>query len=131
MYTLICDGGCKGEIGSRYGYGSFMILCGDTLIHTEKFEDLTGPWTNNAEEYNSLINGLEYLDRVLGRAVVDTKLHVMMDSQLILKQVQGDWKVKASHLLPLHIRAVSLLSRFQEVTLAWVPRGTIVEHLGH
>jgi len=84
MYTLIADGGCKGSIGHRWGYGSYLIMHDTVELHRGAFQDLTGPATNNVEEYNALINGLETL---LENVQVPGKIRVMMDSQLVLKQV--------------------------------------------
>ena len=41
---------------------------------------------------------------------------------LLVKQVMGEYRVKAAHLKPLHRRAVSLLGRFEETTISHVPR---------
>ena len=134
MYTLICDGGCKpsfkcgNDAGHRYNYGSYLILHDGVKLHSGSFEDLTGPATNNIAEYNALIKGLECL---LANIVTPGKILVMMDSQLVLNQVGGSWKVRKPHLRPLRDRAQMLLSNFEEVTLKWTPGDIIESYLGH
>jgi ribonuclease HI len=73
--------------------------------------------TNNRAEYLALIEGL--------RAVASWKpgrLDVFMDSQLVVEQVSGRYKVRNADLRPLHAEAVSLLAGFPEATVTHVPR---------
>jgi probable phosphoglycerate mutase len=70
---------------------------------------------------------------------------VRLDSDLIVRQMNGAWKVKHPNLKPLHQRAKQLARRFQKITYTWVPRdqnkhadklanavldGRIQQHLG-
>ncbi len=73
--------------------------------------------TVNVAEYHGLIAGLEEADR---RGV--KRLRVLLDSELICRQVAGRYRVKAPALKPLFQRVRELMSRFDEVTTNHVPR---------
>jgi len=66
-----------------------------------------------------------------GRDTAAFSLEVRGDSQLVLKQVAGEWKVKEPELMPLCSTAKELLSRFGEVKLTWQERNKTEEVLGH
>ena len=53
------------------------------------------------------------------------------DSQLVINQAAGNWKVKQPHLRPLKDEAVGLLNRFKSFQLTWQPREESVAILGH
>jgi probable phosphoglycerate mutase len=76
-----------------------------------------GETTNNVAEYKALIAGLEAAQEFPARAV-----RVRADSMLVIRQVQGAWKVKQAHLRPLVVRAQELLRNYDEVDLGHVPR---------
>jgi len=79
--------------------------------------DVIGEATNNVAEYEALLTGLEAaLDRGIER------LDVFLDSELVVHQVNGRYKVKAAVLKPLHRQACLLLSRFHEVDVRHIPR---------
>ncbi len=76
-----------------------------------------GVTTNNVAEYNALIEGLkmaleEGADEILVRS----------DSELMVRQVSGDYRVKNEGLLPLFVQARRLLLRFKRWRIEYVPR---------
>jgi ribonuclease HI len=76
-----------------------------------------GTATNNKAEYLALIDGL--------RKAAEWKperLEVFMDSELVVKQMAGQYKVKSPDLAPLHRQALTLLRDFPRATLRHVPR---------
>jgi ribonuclease HI len=73
--------------------------------------------TNNQAEYLALIEGL----RTVARWKPD-RLEVYLDSQLVVEQMNGRYKVKNPDLRPLHQQALALLGDFPEATVAHVPR---------
>jgi ribonuclease HI len=75
------------------------------------------PTTVNVAEYHGLIAGLEEADR---RGV--KRLRVLLDSELICRQIAGRYRVKAPALKPLFQRVRELMGRFDEVTTDHVPR---------
>jgi ribonuclease HI len=76
-----------------------------------------GVATNNVAEYSGLIAGLE---KALELGVTD--LEVISDSELVVKQMQGDYKVKNETLRELHDRATDLARRLEKVTYTAVRR---------
>ena len=76
-----------------------------------------GVGTNNWAEYTALIEGLEL---ALEKGV--TEIDVYLDSQLVVSQVKGEWKIKHAALKPLAIKAHSLLRRFERYSLNHVRR---------
>ena len=83
------------------------------------FHRWLGRATNNQAEYQALIEGL--------KAVAEwnpDQLEVLLDSKLVVEQVNGRWKVKEPELKALHAQAVQLLEQFgDKVSLKHVGRG--------
>lgn len=112
--VLHADGGSRGNPGLS-GFGCVLLdESGKTLA--EKGECI-GKATNNEAEYRGLIAGLRL---ALDQGVTD--LEVRMDSDLVVHQVRGEWKVRTPHLMPLVIEARGLLERFASWRARHVPR---------
>ena len=113
-YRLYTDGGARGNPGPA-GIGARLMTAGGEVV--EDLADYIGKATNNVAEYQALIAGLEVaLDRGVER------LDVFLDSELVVKQVNGQYKVKDAGLKPLHRQACVLLSKFHEVDVRHVRR---------
>ena len=76
-----------------------------------------GRGTNNEAEYHGVILGLRH---ALAAGVTD--ITVCGDSQLILRQLAGKYKVTAGNLKPLNKEAGKLLHQFEKFELTWIPR---------
>jgi len=76
-----------------------------------------GRATNNQAEYRALIAGLEKAVSLSARQV-----ELVMDSELVVKQVSGRYRVKCQGLKPLYERVQQLLSRFEGYRIRHVPR---------
>jgi ribonuclease HI len=111
---LYADGASRGNPGPA-GAGA-ILLDNDGNVLAEISEPL-GRATNNQAEYHALVRGLEEALKVGTR-----RIRVFMDSELIVFQIQGVYKVKAPGLLPLWQRARALVTQFDEVRFAAVPR---------
>jgi ribonuclease HI len=111
---LFTDGGARGNPGpAAYGYvletedGSVLATHGEAI----------GTATNNVAEYRALIAGLEKaLD--LGA----DELEVVSDSELLVKQMRGEYKVKNAALRDLSLQAASLARELGSVTYTAVRR---------
>lgn len=111
---LNTDGGSRGNPGIA-GFGFDLVD-----EHGERI--VSGGWylpkaTNNVAEYSALVWGLE---NALAAGV--TRLKVRADSELMVKQMLGQYKVKSDDLKPLHMRAKELFSRFESASIAHVYR---------
>jgi probable phosphoglycerate mutase len=103
--TAHCDGGARGNPGPA-GYGAVLTdHAGNTLAELSVF---LGHRTNNFAEYSGLLGVLQYaLDHGIPR------LRVVSDSELMVKQIQGLYKVKSPDLLPLWQQARKLIAQLE------------------
>ena len=112
--TLWTDGGARGNPGPAAFAYVLADADGDTLAaHGEAI----GVATNNVAEYSALLAGLEKAVE-LG---VD-ELEVISDSELMVKQMRGEYKVKNEALRALSLRAGGLARRIGRVTYTAVRR---------
>lgn len=112
--TLFADGGSRGNPGPAASGAVLVAPDGSVLDEVGQF---LGIATNNVAEWTALCIGLE---RAAERGI--TSLAVRMDSELVVKQMRGEYRVKHADLQPLHRRAQALLRRFQHVDIKHVPR---------
>jgi len=107
------DGASRGNPGpAAIGW---VILTGDGIV-TEGSKRI-GETTNNRAEYEGLIQALEIADRH-GFDEVD----VRSDSELVVKQVRGEWDANDPAMRERRVRARELLSQFDDWSLSHVPR---------
>ena len=112
--TLYADGGSRGNPGPA-AFGAVLFdEDGGVLREVSGF---LGTSTNNVAEWSGLIAGLEAALE-LGVDEIDARL----DSQLVVRQIIGAYRVKQAHLMPLHAKAKSLLRRFSSSHVSHVPR---------
>lgn len=114
IYRLHVDGGARGNPGPA-AIGA--VLFDDDDGKVAELSETIGKATNNVAEYQALIAGVGL---AVSRGV--TSLDVFSDSELIIKQLQGSYKVKNEGLKPLHARALSVLSGLESYRLFAVPR---------
>jgi ribonuclease HI len=128
---IIFDGGSLNNPG--HGYGSYQLTIGTGRPRIVRL-DFGSPFTNNEAEYSALIRGLEDAAGSLRADGVDprrARVEVRGDSQLVLKQIGGEWKVKMPHLAKLRDEARALLDQFGDRDLIWHRRIESVRVLGH
>jgi ribonuclease HI len=111
---LSTDGGARGNPGpAAFGYvletedGTVLAAHGETI----------GVATNNVAEYRALVEGL----RKAGELQVD-EVEVVSDSELLVRQMSGDYKVKNEALRRLYEEATALADGFEKVTYTAVRR---------
>ena len=111
---LYTDGGARGNPGPA-AYGFVLERPDGTVVasHGEKI----GIATNNVAEYSALIAGLQKAIE-LGLSVVE----VVSDSQLMVKQMKGEYKVKNEALYDLWEEAGRLARKLPSVSYTWVRR---------
>jgi tryptophan 2,3-dioxygenase/ribonuclease HI len=108
------DGGARGNPGPAAAAAVVSTPSGETLDETAQ---AIGEATNNVAEYRGLLLGLER-----AHALGATEVEVVNDSELVAKQVNGDYKVKHPDMVPLHRAAKEALDGFQRWTVRSVPR---------
>jgi len=113
-WILRCDGGARGNPGpAALGY----VLVDPSGREVEARGEYIGRATNNVAEYRALIAGLE----AAGKAGADP-LRVCMDSELVVRQMTGEYRVKNSGLKPLRARAGLALAKLGRVRFSSVRR---------
>jgi ribonuclease HI len=113
------DGGSRGNPGPA-GVGVLLYDNDGNLI--ESRAEYIGKQTNNQAEYHALILGL-----VEARSYGAEEVSCYLDSELVAKQMKGEYKVKNANVLPLHSVAKNLVKNFKEVKFFNVPRREIEE----
>jgi ribonuclease HI len=113
-YLLMADGAARGNPGPA-AYG-FVLLAPDGQAVAEEGAVL-GRATNNVAEYEGLIAGME---RALTLGV--RRLDVRLDSELVVRQMSGQYRVKNAGLKPLFARAQGLRQQFEAVTFEHIRR---------
>jgi ribonuclease HI len=114
VFTLRTDGGARGNPGP--GGAGFVLedSSGNVVRSGGRY---LGPATNNIAEYEALIWGLRTaLDHGVRR------LRVAADSELVVRQCTGVYKVKNAGLKPLHSRACALMREFESLDVTHVRR---------
>ncbi|MEV1086783.1 bifunctional RNase H/acid phosphatase [Streptomyces microflavus] len=113
------DGGSRGNPGPA-GYGAVVIdaATGETLAEAAEY---IGVATNNVAEYRGLIAGLTAAKALFPDVGDALRVHVRMDSKLVVEQMSGRWKIKHPDMKPLAARAAAILPP-SSVTYEWIPR---------
>ncbi|MEM3379811.1 MAG: ribonuclease HI [Fervidicoccaceae archaeon] len=75
--------------------------------------------SNNVAEYTALIRGLEL---IIESDLSEKDITIRGDSQLVIKQLIGKYRVKAPRLIPLYNKSINLLRNFKSYKIEWIPR---------
>ena len=111
--TANIDGGSRGNPGPA-AYGVYIEWADGSIVELKGHIDHA---TNNVAEYNGLLAALAWAaDQKLGT------LHIRADSELLVKQMRGQYRVKNAGLQPLYERATGLVRRIGKVTFTHVRR---------
>ncbi len=108
------DGASRGNPGLA---GAGWVIQSPNGENIQNGNAYLGTMTNNEAEYEAAIRGLEAA-LALGIKIITLRA----DSELIIKQLKGEYKVRKSHLLIKFDRAKSFLNQFQQVKLEYIPR---------
>lgn len=114
MITAFIDGGARGNPGPA-GYGVFIVDAdGAPLV---RLHSALGVATTNVAEYNGLLAALRW-----AAEHGHSRVHIKADSQLLVEQMKGNYRVKNAGLTPLYGEAVRLASRIGKVTFEHIRR---------
>lgn len=113
-WVLRTDGGARGNPGPA---GIGFVLEDEAGAEVCAAGRYLGETTNNVAEYEALLLGLE---SALAHGV--RRLRVCSDSELVVRQVNGVYKVKHPNIQPLHRRVCALVSQFESVLVGHVRR---------
>lgn len=113
MYKLFTDGGSRGNPGPG--------AIGGVLIHNEKiietFSEVIGNCTNNQAEYRAIIRGIQIAVNLNIK-----ELECFLDSELVVKQLNREFKVKDKDLAVFFVRVWNMKQNFKKITFIHIFR---------
>lgn len=112
---LFCDGASRGNPGQASA--GALLIDRESRKPVAALKKRLGVATNNEAEYEALLMGLEEAAR-LGA----TEVRVSADSQLVIRQIRGEYKVKHPEMRRRHGLALALLSKFERWEAGHIPR---------
>ncbi|MGD0057138.1 MAG: ribonuclease HI family protein [Methanomassiliicoccales archaeon] len=108
------DGGARGNPGpAAFAY----LICSEDGRVLKESEAYIGSATNNEAEYRGLISALSQ-----AKTMGADEITITMDSELIVKQMRGEYRIKAENLVPLAEEARWRLSEFKSVSITHAKR---------
>ena len=119
QFTIFADGGSRGNPGPA---GSGAVVRDEKGKIVAEVSEFLGNTTNNVAEYTGILSALETLLSLVGEEAGETTIVVKMDSMLVVKQMNGEYKIKHPNLTPLAARVKELSRKFKSVSFAHVYR---------
>ena len=111
IYT---DGGARGNPGPA----AIGVIVG-----SKKYAETIGETTNNVAEYKAVIFALKKAKHLIGKVKSkESKIEVRSDSELIVKQLKGEYKIKDEELKPLFVDVWNLRKDFKDIEFTLIPR---------
>ncbi len=112
--VIYSDGAARGNPGPA---GVGVVLKDEEGRIVKKVSQFIGHTTNNQAEYSALIVGLEAALELKAESV-----DLLLDSQLVVNQVNGTYRVRSLDLKPFNQEALKLLQRFKRYSINYIPR---------
>lgn len=114
--VLYCDGGARGNPGPAAS--AFAVLENNKAVYKESL--FLGKTTNNVAEYQSVVIALKWLSKQKSK---QESIKVVVDSQLVFRQLNGEYKIKKEELKKLAIKIKQLEKKIKsEIIFDWLPR---------
>lgn len=118
-FTIHADGGSRGNPGPAGSGAMIRDEFGNAVASVSQF---LGTRTNNYAEYEAVILAFETLKKIVGKKVNEIDVMVKMDSELVVKQMKGIYKVKHPTMKAQYARLIHVAGSFKEVSFTHVPR---------
>jgi len=116
VYT---DGGARDNPGPA-AIGVVITQEGQTL---KKYADFIGQATNNQAEYQAVIFALQKVKLLFGKKKAKTmEIEICLDSELIVKQLNHQYKINEKDLQPLFLKIWNLILDFGQINFKYIPR---------
>lgn len=122
LIEVYFDGLCQPVNPGGIACYAFVVKSNGKIIHSDygmAGEPFSKDSTNNVAEYTALAKALEWL---VASNLVSDKVVINSDSQLVVNQLEGNYKVKAKRIIPLYRQVLLLKRKFSDVEISWVPR---------
>lgn len=113
------DGGARGNPGPA---GIGVVLKNEKGDIVKEISEYIGETTNNQAEYKAVVVALEHALEQLHEQSKQYELEFLLDSELVVKQVNREYKVKNKDLAPLFVKIHNLSQSFKKVTFKYVRR---------
>lgn len=122
LIEVYFDGLCQPVNPGGIACYAFVVKQDSKTIHSNygiAGEPFSQDMTNNVAEYAALAKALEWL---VANNLESEKVEVKSDSQLVVNQLAGTFKVKGKRILPLYKQVLLLKKKFADIEIKWVPR---------
>ncbi|KKR03581.1 MAG: Ribonuclease H [Parcubacteria group bacterium GW2011_GWF2_39_13b] len=117
IYT---DGGARGNPGPA---ATGVVIAGENSEPIKKYSEYLGEKTNNEAEYQAIIFALKKVKALYGKDKIKAmKIEVRSDSELIVRQLNHQYKIEEEHLQKLFMKIWNMLIGFGEVKFVHIPR---------
>ncbi|MFH1956131.1 MAG: ribonuclease HI family protein [Patescibacteria group bacterium] len=120
IYT---DGGSRGNPGPA---GAGVVICNDkgkSASWRKEYSKEIGERTNNEAEYEAVIFALQKAKQLFGKEKTKNyEIEIRMDSELVARQLRGEYKIMEEKLFPLFIKIWNLKMDFREISFTEIPR---------
>lgn len=122
LIEVYFDGLCQPTNPGGIPCYAFIVKVEGKTIHSDygiAGEPFSKDSTNNVAEYTAFVKALQWL---LANNLGSSRVEIMGDSQLVVNQLTGDYKVKAKRIISLYKQVLLLMSKFHDIQIKWVPR---------
>jgi ribonuclease HI len=117
VYT---DGGSRGNPGPA---ALGVVICNEKKEPLKKYSLFLGEATNNEAEYQAVIFALKKLKALFGKKLAkNSEVEIKSDSELLVKQLSGFYKILDSKIIPLFIKVWNLKVDFKKIKFTFIPR---------
>lgn len=119
-YIVYTDGGSRGNPGEA---ALGVVVCNEKGDALKKYSQALGEATNNEAEYQALIFGLKKIKQVFGKEEMKrSELEIRMDSELIVNQLNHQYKIEEPNLQKLFLQVWNLMLDFGPMKFVAIPR---------
>lgn len=124
-YIIYTDGGSRGNPGPA---AIGVVIANEKGETVKSYGQAIGPATNNEAEYQAVVFALKKIKALFGKEKIkNMEIEVRMDSELVVKQLNHEYKIQETNIQPLFIRIWNALIDFGLVKFIHIPRERNVE----
>jgi ribonuclease HI len=117
---IYVDGGARGNPGPA---AIGVLFCNEKGIYFKKFSEYLGKATNNEAEYKAAIFALKKFKALFGKKLAkETEIEIRSDSELLVNQMNGKYKILEENLQPLFLELWNLRLDFKKVKFKLISR---------
>ncbi len=119
-FIIYTDGGSRGNPGPS---ASGVVFCNEKGEILKEYSQCLGLATNNQAEYRAVIFALKKFKALFGKsAAQSSEIELRADSELLIKQLKGEYKIMDEKIQPLFLEIWNLKIDFKKVEFKYIPR---------